>query len=198
MKKFQKTLKKQPHITTLICEICNSSFSRPFKKRKVRHCSSKCAKLNPKYRDKISKARVLAINRGITSSYGTKSEYQFNGNSISCDSNIERACLNYFESLGATSMNRSNLIIPYVHNGINRRFLPDFIIVLDGKTIIVEAKSYSVNNFLNGKWNDYVEKSILKKIALDEYCKVSGLEAFWFTPKLHQKYYSSIIRNNKI
>ncbi len=199
--KVSKSLQlRNPHplTVTLICEVCSTEFTKTFPKRKTRHCSAQCASQNPKYRERLSIIRSLAIQNGNVNSYGVKSIYEFDGKQISCDSNIERACLNYFESLGATSMDRSNLIIPYVHNGINRRFLPDFIIVLDGKTIIAEAKSYCSIITMNEKWNNYNEKSILKKIALEEYCKTNGLLAFWFTPKLHQKYYSSIIGNNKI
>lgn len=187
------SIKRTPFFVTIICEVCSSEFIKPFRNRKTRHCSKKCTHLNPEFRERLSIARSSAIQRGLTNSYGTKSIYNFNGTLISCDSNIERACLNYFEVLGATYMRRSDLAIPYIHCGVKRRFLPDFIIELDGRHIIAEAKSYCSMNSLNEKWNDYNEKSILKKIALEEYCMINNLEAFWFTPKMNQKYYSSII-----
>lgn len=192
-----KTLHGGPNIVTLICEVCSSEFIKPFTKRRARHCSIECSHKNPKYIERLSIARTAAIRDGVSNSYGTKSKYSFKGKAISCDSNIERACLNYFEVLGATNMGRSNLVIEYTHCGVKRRFIPDFIIELGDRHIVAEAKSYCSMKSLNEKWNNYNEKSVLKKIALEEYCKVNGLEAFWFTPKLNQKYYSSIINKRK-
>ena len=61
--------------------------------------------------------------------------------------------------------------------------------------IIAEAKSYMSVKKIDEKWRKYNEKSILKKKALEEYCKENGFEYFWFTKDMNIKYYRSLINS---
>jgi hypothetical protein len=171
-------------------------YNSTYKNRK--YCSIKCGAFvnstNEIVKDKLSIARINAIKRGITNGSGIKSTYLFKGNFINCDSNIERACINYFENLGASLIERCDITIQYVHNGTTRRFLPDFKVLLNNKTYIVEAKGYVTSTILNEKWRHYNETSILKKNILQQYCKENNYDSFWFTKDLHMKYYRNLSR----
>jgi hypothetical protein len=179
-----------------LCNHCLAKFEYSSNEKDRKYCSIKCStqasNSNDNTKDKLSKARINSIKNGITNGIGTKSIYSFNDTLIHCDSNIERACIHYFEMLGATSIKRCERIIMYLHNDVNRRFLPDFEIILNDKVYIVEAKGYASTKILNDKWRNYNEVSILKKHALDEYCKNNDFISFWFTKDLNLNYYRSI------
>jgi len=59
--------------------------------------------------------------------------------------------------------------------------------------LIVEAKSYISINSVNEKWKEYNQKSIIKKMALEEFCKMNNFESFWFTKDMNLDYYRSLI-----
>lgn len=190
-------LKLTKHVTIEgLCENCLTKFKYNSFYVNRKYCSLKCSAIKRNliegYKDKLSIARVNSIKNGISNGTGVKSIYLFKEIQISCDSNIERACLNYFELMGASSMKRCDRVLTYIHNNIERRFLPDFEIVLNDNVYIVEAKSYLSSETLNNKWKNYNEKSILKRSVLEMYCKNNNFKSLWFTKDLHLSYYRNI------
>ncbi len=181
----------------LKCKFCNIDFEVSYKKRNQKFCSRSCiAKFNnsnDNYLDKLRKSRISYIKDGKYNGYGIRSNYLFNGKEIRCDSNVENACLNYFDDNGATEIDRCNFEIPYDFNGKKSIFIPDFKIILGDKILIVEAKSYISINSVNEKWKEYNQKSIIKKMALEEFCKMNNFESFWFTKDMNLDYYRSLI-----
>lgn len=179
-----------------ICKNCNSEYLATWKRRNRKYCSIECGKnavsLNLDIRKKLSSCRINAIKNGICNGRGEKSMYFFKGDFIRCDSRIESACLDFFDRKGATSMKRCPISIEYEDDGIVRKFLPDFEIILNEKIHIIEARSYISIKSLNEKWRDYNRKSILKKKALEQFCENIGYEYFWFTKDMNLKYYNSL------
>lgn len=176
------------------CKFCKNEFTISFSKRHQQFCSHSCSVkfVSPETREKLSKARVLSMVSGKINGSGIKSMYKFGDFEIPCDSNIERACLNYFEKLGATSIERCKDPILYSDNGRIRRFLPDFRIELNSKIYIVEAKSYMSIKTIDERWREYNRLAELKKAALKIHCIENGFEQVWFTKDMNLKYYTSL------
>lgn len=178
------------------CEFCDTIFQHLSNRKSVRFCSRSCSAKSHNARQEIreilSISRINYIKSGKINGNSIKSIYLFNGNEIKCDSNIERACINYFEILGAKSIKRCDRVIFYTHLGIKRRFLPDFEIILNDKIYIVEAKSYISIKSLNKKWKNYNEKSFIKQKELESYCNENNLISFWFTKDLNLSYYNKL------
>ena len=201
--KVSKTLNEHfSHIVKKIeknCVICSNSFivSEGTLQANKRACSKKCASIlansSIERRDRLSKQRIQAIIDGKTNFNSIKCVYNFKGNDIRCDSKIEYACLNYFETIfNAISMKRCEEIIVFNDNGQTRRFNPDFIIETSDCEYIVECKSFVSSKALNEKWRKYNELSIKKKELLIEYAYETNRKSFWFTKDLHLKYYNNI------
>lgn len=196
-KKVSKTITAKTHYIEKICLICETTFkvkkSRSYKKT----CSKKCGyKLSNSYvekREKLSIARTQAILDGKTNSKSIKCVYDFNGKSIRCDSKIEYACLNYFETVfQAVSMERCRESVEYDDDGQTRRFTPDFIIETPSDCFIVECKSFASPKNLNEKWRKYNELSLKKKQILIEFASSTNRKSFWFTKDLHSSYYNKV------
>lgn len=181
----------------IICKNCNKTFIVKWRRRQQKFCSKECGSQysnnQPEKLEKLSKARTKAIKNGIVNGNGVKSKYFFNGVEIECDSKIENACINYFDDLGATEIKRSDLVLTYKdHNNRNRRFLPDFEVILNDEKYLVEAKGYISMKTLDDKWREYNKISEVKKKVLEKYCKENNLTPFWFTQNLNRKYYKKI------
>jgi hypothetical protein len=185
----------------LNCGYCGIDFYRDYRRRRQKFCSISCASshvnMDEERKNKIRRSRINFLKSGKYKGYGNKSIYKFKGNDIRCDSHVERACVNYFETLGATDIERSDLEIKYGYNGSISIYIPDFKVTMNDFVFIVEAKSYMSVKKINSKWREYNEKSELKKEALIKYCEENGYEHFWFTKDLNLKYYRSLIKNKK-
>lgn len=174
------------------CKNCESIFNT--KNKKAKFCNIICFSSSLEIKELLSKKRVESIKSGIVNGNGIKSDYIFKGITIKCDSNIERACLNYFENLGASNIKRSKIVIEYVYNGIKKRFLPDFEIELYNKKYLVEAKGVMTIKSINEKWRDYNEIGEIKKKSLMKYCLYNNMEPFWFTKDINIEYYRNLAR----
>lgn len=180
------------------CLICSKKFivvkCRSSKKTCSKSCSSKLINSNLDVREKLSVARTKAIMSGKTNFKSIKCDYEFKNSLIKCDSKIEYACLNYFETVyDAISMKRCNEFIEFEDNGQKRRFIPDFIIETNEDVFIVECKSFISIKSLNEKWRKYNELSLKKKEILVEYAISTNRKPFWFTKDLHLLYYKNIV-----
>ena len=190
--KVSKKLTKNRDKIIKHCKDCNKLFEVFWNKRNQQFCSRLCGnKISDETRSKLSLARITSMQNGNINGSGKKSIYIFNNKKIKCDSKIENSCLNYFEKLGATSIERCEYIIKYLDGNITRNFLPDFKIILNNKIYIVEAKSYISVNSINEKWRNYNKLSELKKLALISFCKTNNYEFFWFTKDLNIKHYNN-------
>jgi hypothetical protein len=186
----------------LNCKYCGIDFYRDYRRRRQRFCSVSCSasytntNMSVETRNKIRRSRIDFLKSGKYKGYGNKSVYEFKGKEIRCDSHIERACVNYFENIGAVDIERSDLEIEYEYKGSNSIYIPDFKVTMSDSTFIVEAKSYMSVKKIDSKWREYNEKSKLKKEALIKYCEENGYNHFWFTKDLNLKYYRKLIKKN--
>jgi hypothetical protein len=179
------------------CPICSSTFKVTKRKIGKQTCSIKCGmKLSnsrPEVREKLSVARTQAIIDGKTNFKSIKCIYTFDGTQIQCDSKIEYACLNFFETVyNAISMRRCNESIEFDDNGQKRRFIPDFIIETPEGCFIVECKSFVSAKRLNEKWRKYNEISQIKREILSKFAAETHRKPFWFTKDLHLAYYNNV------
>lgn len=177
----------------LKCNTCDKIYVSTYrgKNRKLsKYCSLLC---NLEYRENASKRMSEYIISGKHKIQSHKMIYKFNEQDIHCDSKIEYACLDYFEKrYKIINIQRCNFTIKYSYNNFDRLYVPDFKITTDIDVFIVEAKTFVTMQNLNEKWHFYNETSILKKEALQKYCKENGFTYFWFTKNLHRKFYDNI------
>jgi hypothetical protein len=175
----QTTTPKQHEIT---CQECGKIVLKPDKTQQF--CSLACAAVN------------RAIN-GITAGSATKCVFEFEGNSIRCDSILEFACLTYFtENNTIKSISRCSFAIPYVFENKMLKFVPDFIIETQNEKFIVECKS-SVGKSLSKKWHDYKEKAEIKRRLLEEHANQNGMICVWFSPSVSGEFRKVYVRVQK-
>jgi len=137
--------------------------------------------------------RIKQMNEGKNNFKSIKCTFLFKEKSIRCDSKIEYACLDYFvKNYKIIDIDRSGLILPYLYNGKNKNYVPDFKITTDKEVFIVECKSYVVCNDLNEKWRLYKETSEYKRQALIRWCADNNYTPFWFTKNLHSVFYDKL------
>lgn len=196
-KKVAATLSSKTTFFGKVCPICSSLFRVTKRRLGKQTCSSRCGnKLSnsrPETREKLSVARTKAILEGKTNFKSIKCTYIFNDTPIRCDSKIEYACLNYFETVHkAVSMRRCSESIEFDDNGQKRRFIPDFIIETSEDFFIVECKSFASVKSLNEKWRKYNELSIIKREVLNKFAAETHRKPFWFTKDLHSAYYNNV------
>jgi hypothetical protein len=186
-------------ISTILCDNCrNSNLELKcwlcgitiFGSRGIKYCND-CRDISRT--PKIQASIKNRINNGTFFSRAIKCEFDFNGDIIKCDSKLEYVCLYYFTTtMNIKFIRRSDLVLDYVFNGKNKKYFPDFEIWLeDGTKYIVECKGV-VGKKLSDKWNDYNEKSIIKKNLLEEWCATNNYSSFWFDQQLHNKLYQQL------
>ncbi|NBW06527.1 MAG: hypothetical protein EBR82_00700 [Caulobacteraceae bacterium] len=66
------------------------------------------------------------------------------------------------------------LTIPYIHEGKTRRYIPDFLVVLDGQDVLVEVKPPSLTD---------TEMNALKRQAAMEFCDKNGWRYLVWSPE---------------
>lgn len=197
-KKIKKTFSSRIIFFNKACPVCNKNFEVRKKRINQKTCSKICghkyANSNPETIEKLSIARTKAIMEGRTNFNSIKCTYKFQDQEIRCDSKIEYACLNYFETVfNAIEMKRCEEFIIFDDNGRKRRFIPDFIINTKSECFIVECKSFISVKKLNDKWRKYNELSLIKKEVLSDYAGSTGRTPFWFTKNIHLQYYNKPI-----
>ena len=156
---------------------------------------------SPIVRDKLSVSAVKRVLDGTISSYlkATKMEYEIKGIKIRCDSKLEYAGIDYlFNILGAHDIQRCDFYIPYKLNGHDRKYVPDFSCLINGKRTIIECKTFVAKKRkpLSSKWNFYYDSIEEKQKVLKKYCKKNNYDFIWFTKNLHRKFYSSITNSH--
>lgn len=194
--KVSKTLASKTVFFEKTCLICSSHFRVTKRKLGKKTCSHSCgAKLSnsrPDVKERLSIARTQAIIDGKTNFKSINCTYFFKETPIRCDSKIEYACLNYFETVhNAVSMRRCSESIEFDDSGQKRRFIPDFIIETQDDCFIVECKSFVSVKSLNEKWRKYNELSSKKREVLNEFATKTNRKPFWFTKDLHAAYYNN-------
>jgi len=195
--KVSRTLSSKVVLIEKVCPECSKTFSvkpsRSYRKTCSKACGHKHAVSRPETIEKLSIARTKAIMEGKTNFNSIKCTYMFRDQEIRCDSKIEYACLNYFETVfNAIEMKRCDESIVFYDNGRKRRFIPDFIIETSEDCFIVECKSFASVKSLNEKWRKYNELSIIKREVLSKFAAETHRKPFWFTKDLHADYYNSI------
>lgn len=68
--------------------------------------------------------------------------------------------------------------IPYVFEGIERNYIPDFHVIIDQKDMLIEVKPISLQN---------VAKNIQKRLAAEEFCKLRGWVYQEWSPEILNK-----------
>ncbi len=182
-KKKYKVKIKEKNVSN-ICKTCKNEFLWYDIKS---YCSKEC------YNEGLSIRRIEAIKSGKTNFNSIKCVFDFNGKKIRCDSKIEYSGLDYFvKNYNVKEIDRCDFSIEYYYNSGKHRFLPDFKIITDTRTYIVECKSFVSSKVHNEKWHFYNETQEFKKAALIEYCKKNNYEPFWFTKNMNGRHYASL------
>lgn len=171
------------------CQTCVSDFLVSWETRGRKYCSDKCRRLA---------SSVTMIQRNIEGnfyqSFGRRIRYTERGQDIHCDSLIEWCALEHlFQTYSdrIASVERSSLRIPYMLEGKQRIYNPDFEVSLtDGTRLVVECKSEQ-----SGKseiWMRYHAESSIKREALEAWCRDNGDTFVWFTQKTRGDLYRKI------
>lgn len=189
---WKKRIKKI-HLT--LCIHCGIEFDHD---RKRLFCSKLCKdKHGPsvEMREKLSKIFTEKIKRGEFRSYlkSIKCSYEFKDTSIKCDSKVEYSCLNFFETnYKVISIKRADIVLTYKHDGINKSYLPDFIIDTTEGKFIVECKAeIGKNANVSRKWGYYYDTIEPKKEALKKYCNENNFISFFYNKGMNSKFYYS-------
>lgn len=173
-----------------VCPTCKEDFKR--RKGQI-YCSNSCFQNSPGTKENLSKKRIEALKRGLVNLRSIRCLYDFQGQSVRCDSKLEYACLDWFvRNFFVLSIERSNSSILYEDGAQIRRYLPDFKIETLGETYIVECKSELYSESLNKRWEGYRRTAPLKKIALEKFAAENGLVSFWFEPSTKGSKYRSL------
>lgn len=191
--KVRQTLleKKLARFVELKCEVCGVIFQRSWNRRHQATCSRSCGtrrSMTEEARRNISERAIERIElKG--SWYGSKCEFNLVDSKISCDSILELTCLKWFMHNKCISlMKRSEIWIPYNDlDGKTRHYNPDFEIVADGKTFIVEVLSKRQGR--NDVWNEYIASKQLKIPALQKFCEERGFIPFLFDQTIDANLY---------
>ena len=197
-KRVSETLRSQSRpLIEKVCPTCGRKFEVPYSKRGQKFCSKSCAAQDsnsrPEVLEKISKARISAIQKGKTNHRTIRCTFLFRGHEIRCDSKLEYACLDWFESNhDVLGIRRCEEPILYWFEGMERRYLPDCIVETPETTFLVEVKDTSRMGSLNKKWWRYNEMQPPKKKALAEFAVVHGMTPLWFTSKTPGNRYRTI------
>jgi hypothetical protein len=105
----------------------------------------------------------------------------FNEKKIWCASKLEKRCLEWIckNIPNITDIDRAEFIkIPYVMDGKNKNYLPDFKIKTNKDIYIVEVKSKNTKGFAKFAPN-YIKSIPFKKEALFNYCNNNGFIDLW-------------------
>lgn len=139
----------------------------PDKKEQVRQ------KLLEKYKD--PKYKKMVLNSRGRSTFALSGEYFFRDKSwIEFGSSYELCFLLWAENaLEISSIRKCKFSIPYFFEEKDRLYFPDFLIVKNGKKIIVENKSI-FNYFFDSKKNE------AKVFATLDFLKKMGYDSYWF------------------
>ena len=144
------------------------------------------------------KMRTVAMRRIDAGErwFGTQTSCVCQGNEISCDSLLEKACLMMIDAEwnDVLHVRRCDFWIPYGMPGEDscaRRYNPDFIAEFADRKVIVEVKSERICR--SDTWEDYRDKALVKQRVLEEYASVNGFEVFWCTQKTCKNYYSKVL-----
>jgi len=180
------------------CQSCGKIYSP--RRGDQASCSVKCAsKLRSKsseYRQKMSILMTNRILRGDHTKFlkSIKCEYVFKEEKIKCDSKVEYSCLNYFETnFKIKSMKRCNFYLEFQHEGVKRRYVPDFIIETENEKFIIECKTeIGKNKDVSRKWSYYYDTIEEKKKALEKFCEKEGFKSFFYTKNLNSAFYYSL------
>lgn len=161
--KVSKALSSKIQFVKKTCPICQIEFEREFKYRNQKTCSQRCGSIltnsRPEVREKLSKARIKAIEEGKTG-FGYKGYYK----SIRYDSALELAFLKKFDK--ENDISKIKRFKGYLSDESGKKYQPDFII--NNKTIVevkynVDKAKYSIK----AKWKNYVSDQEWKKSLLE-------------------------------
>jgi hypothetical protein len=194
--KVSKKLSSYKHANIkLTCKNCETEFEVDWAKRKRQFCSKKCTyeymPKNEQFRNKMSKIRVDAMERGIVNGYGIHCIYGFNGKSIRCDSKLEYFVLmNLCKQYEVISIDRNTKIKTKYLNCQNQvsTFIPDFVVKTTDLEFLVEVKSSNLAPFLGKRWQHYIENARIKRQVLDIVAEQNGLIPLWLTNSTYPGY----------
>lgn len=198
--KEPKERKKRDYPTLMvdkICPCCSQEFSLPFWKRSRKFCSVACVRRDPARRQASSQKMIERnINGNFFQSFGRRVTYTNYGQNIRCDSLIEWCALeDLFEKHGKegiSSVTRSAARIPYIKDGVEKTYNPDFDVELcDGTKLIIECKS--IQSGSNEVWKRYHQESAVKRELLEKFCLEYGIVPVWFTQKTRKDLYKRAV-----
>lgn len=197
---YASTGRLSKHYAERICEGCGNSFIINSVKRKDnRFCSTQCIHKSAAVLAILSQKATDRIKQGRAHPFGHKLQYEFNDKIIKCDSAVEYCCLDFIiDGYTVIDINRCNFSIPYELNGQVKNYIPDFIVQITGGTLLVECKS---DKFPGNKetpiWLNYYSTVAIKQKILYDYCNSNNYIPMWFTQKVDQNAYYTVLSNIK-
>ena len=193
--KKRKTLLERHKKQEKWCLRCGMSLGVNYRKG-TKFCSKQCSYI-PLTREQKDHLSQLAMDRDLKGSYGVRCIVKWGEQEIKTDSILEVVCVQYLlEELNAESIKRSKLSLPYTdYLGIERKYNPDFEVILDGKLCIVECKSHQHSESSNNAhWKRYKENAIIKRKAIEAYSKENGITYIHYTQETEPGKYRKILR----
>jgi hypothetical protein len=139
----------------------------------------------------MSNSAIQRLERGEVW-FGKQNHIEAFGKSIRCDSLLERSfVLMMSRNPLVKDVRRSGVWISYVDDAITRRYNPDFVVeFVDGTFAIAEVKSERMGT--RDVWEDYRNKSELKRKILEEYAASSNMKAIWYTQATSPQTYREV------
>ena len=171
------------------CVICHAKFSCVHCHKGITCSNLNCIRMNQ------SHLAIQRVQSGKVNSHSHRVKFLFQDEEIRCDSLMEYACLDWcFKNFKPQKLSRSVLIIEYSYQNQIHQYIPDFdMISQDEKKYIVECKTLQVGKVLSKKWDNYLQKSPLKEMALRDYCEKNNIEVIWFDAnRLHRSFYRKL------
>lgn len=152
-----------------ICKSCNAIFVNRVRRKT---CSKQCYTEN----NSNNGAKLAAQNKN---NFSTRvSNFTYRGTTINCDSKLECAAVIYLTEIKqATQIEKFRGILSF-KDEVNRtrKFNPDIICMINGKTTIVEVKQVWNTTCNINSYNKYFNE---KKASLEKYCCRNNYDSIW-------------------
>lgn len=191
-KKIKETYakKRQALLIDVECQNCKKIMKVPPRRRNRKFCSRKCQVSTPAHIESMTRQIRKHIESGAPYPKGIKCEFHFNDKIIKCDSKLEWICLKWFaKNYQVQDIERSSLWLTYRLDNFDRRYNPDFKIILTSSDVLLVEAKMEQSETTRHNFSQYQKESHVKKDILEEYCNLNKIKSIWFTQKTDSKFY---------
>lgn len=191
-KKIKETYakKRQALLIDVECQNCKKIMKVPPRRRNRKFCSRKCQASTPAHIESMTRQIRKHIESGAPYPKGIKCEFHFNDKIIKCDSKLEWICLRWLvKNYQVQDIERSSLWLTYRLDNFDRRYNPDFKIILASSDVLLVETKMEQSETTRHNFSQYQKESHVKKHILEEYCNLNKIKSIWFTQKTDSKFY---------